>query len=110
MGDMVAELSYGVMIRKEDFNRIWDLFYSPKGVEKKNKLTHYLGLRNPYETDDYIIYMQVSLRTAYNGTKALHDTFHIDYDVWDDEITPFLEEHKIKPLTEPNWLLTARFG
>ena len=106
MGDSVAQLSYGVLLNEEDFNRVLEIFYE-SGIREKDEES-FLVLDQPYETEEYILAIRQSRTKTFNGTKPIDTKFaEINYHDWNTQLKDFLQQHEITPDTPPVWLLTG---
>jgi len=115
MGDQVAELTYGVLINPEDYEKLESILYE-RGKEKwslkeiNDKST--IAIKQPYETEDFIVYVRSIDESAGNGTSIINSDFFSskDTDVLDDLINDFLKQHDVKAKSKIGWLLTAHYG
>jgi hypothetical protein len=133
MGDQVAEISYGVMLKEDDYKKLQSVLYEEKESKpykcwtlndkgKSVKITttdKYLGekdekflltLEQPYETEDYLLVVRESQQCSFNGTNILKDFNSFNYSEWDKKLNQFILEHKITPETKIGWMLTAHYG
>lgn len=112
MGECCAELTYGILINEEDYQKLLDQVYEkkmngkwPTWHEKDKKSP--IKIEQPYETESHLVVVRASGQFCNDGTTPVKTEIGSD---WNELLKTFLEKHSINAESEPSWLLVGHYG
>jgi len=117
MGDQVAEISYGVIISEDAYNKLLAEAHTQEKHPKYNyevdipkKEYEGIKLEQPYETEDHLLVIEKSQESSFNGTSLIDIDFSTcDYQEWNNLINKVLTDFSIEAESKIGWLYDDGF-